>query len=60
MDGYLFALFLPLLFSVLWFMNLVQLLEKLKQNRNIRNQKILGSLWSMCLTLSILLFITIF
>jgi len=60
MDGYLFILFLALLFSVLWFINLAQLLEKLKQNRNIRNQKILGSLWSMCLTLSILLFVTIF
>jgi len=60
MDGYLFILLLALLFSVLWFINLAQLLEKLKQNRNIRNQKILGSLWSMCLTLSILLFVTIF
>jgi len=60
MDGYLFILCLALLFSVLWFINFAQLLEKLKQNRNIRNQKILGSLWSMCLTLSILLFVTIF
>ncbi|MEK5333593.1 MULTISPECIES: hypothetical protein [unclassified Lysinibacillus] len=54
---FLFFIFLPLLFSFLWFMNLVQLLEKLKQNRNIKNQKILGSLWSICFTLSILLFV---
>ncbi|MFJ7406838.1 MULTISPECIES: hypothetical protein [unclassified Lysinibacillus] len=53
----LFFIFLPLLFSFLWFINLVQLLEKLKQNRNIKNQKILGSLWSICFTLSILLFV---
>ncbi|MFJ5764388.1 hypothetical protein ACIP9C_03445 [Lysinibacillus sp. NPDC093210] len=53
----LFLIFLPLLFSFLWFINLVQLLEKLKQNRNIKNQKILGSLWSICFTLSILLFV---
>ncbi|MGN4128213.1 hypothetical protein ACMGD3_24890 [Lysinibacillus sphaericus] len=58
-DLFLFYFFLPLLFSFLWFINLVQLLEKLKQNRDIKNQKILGSLWSICLTFSILLSVSL-
>ncbi|EON70683.1 hypothetical protein [Lysinibacillus sphaericus] len=58
-DLFLFYYFLPLLFSFLWFINLVQLLEKLKQNRDIKNQKILGSLWSICLTFSILLSVSL-
>ncbi|WP_107926190.1 hypothetical protein [Lysinibacillus parviboronicapiens] len=58
-ELFLFYYFLPLLFSFLWFINLVQLLEKLKQNRDIKNQKILGSLWSICLTFSILLSVSL-
>ncbi len=41
-ELFLFYYFLPLLFSFLWFINLVQLLEKLKQNRDIKNQKNTG------------------
>lgn len=44
-----------LLFSVLWFLNLVQLLEKLHQGKNIHNQKILGCVWSACLVLFIII-----
>lgn len=58
-DLFLFYYFLPLLFSLLWFINLVQLLERLKQDRDIKNQKILGSLWSIGLTFSILLSVSI-
>lgn len=49
-----------LLFSVLWFLNLVQLLEKLHQGKNIHNQKILGCVWSACLIFSIFICISIF
>lgn len=45
----------PLVFSILWFLNLVQLLEKLHQGKNIHNQKLLGSVWSACLVLSIII-----
>ncbi|WP_010289704.1 hypothetical protein [Kurthia massiliensis] len=58
-DLFIFYYFLPLLFSLLWFINLVQLLEKLKQDRDIKNQKILGSLWSIGFTFSILLSVSI-
>ena len=58
-DLFIFYYFLPLLFSLLWFINLVPLLEKLKQDRDIKNQKILGSLWSIGFTFSILLSISI-
>jgi len=44
-----------LLFSILWFLNLVQLLEKLHQGKNIHNQKILGCVWSACLVLFIII-----
>ena len=56
----LIIFFLPVIFSFLWFINLVQLLEKLQQNKNCKNQKILGSLWSICLTVSLLLFLIAF
>lgn len=49
-----------LLFSILWFLNLVQLLENLHQGKNIHNQKLLGSVWSACLILSIIICISIF
>ena len=58
-DLFIFYYFLPLLFSLLWFINLVQLLEKLKQDKDIKNQKILGSLWSIGFTFSILLSVSI-
>lgn len=45
----------PLVFSILWFLNLVQLLEKLHQGKNIHNQKLLGCVWSACLVLSIII-----
>lgn len=45
----------PLVFSILWFLNLVQLLEKLHQGKNIHNQKVLGCVWSACLVLSIII-----
>ncbi|WP_339199226.1 hypothetical protein MKY27_07760 [Solibacillus sp. FSL R5-0449] len=45
----------PLVFSILWFLNLVQLLEKLQQGKNIHNQKVLGCVWSACLVLSIII-----
>lgn len=41
--------------SVLWFLNLVQLLEKLKLNKNIKNQKILGALLSFVFTFLLIL-----
>ncbi|BAK16678.1 hypothetical protein SSIL_2255 [Solibacillus silvestris StLB046] len=44
-----------ILFSILWFTNLVQLLEKLHQGKNIHNQKILGCVWSACLTIFIII-----
>lgn len=44
-----------LLFSILWFLNLTQLLEKLHQGKNINNQKILGCVWTACLILSIII-----
>ncbi|MCM3721509.1 hypothetical protein M3166_05610 [Solibacillus isronensis] len=44
-----------LLFSILWFLNLTQLLEKLHQGKNIHNQKILGCVWTACLILSIII-----
>ncbi|GGA24618.1 hypothetical protein [Psychrobacillus lasiicapitis] len=47
-------------FSVLWFLNLVQLLEKLKQGKNIHNQKVLGCLWSAGLTLSMIFAMLVF
>lgn len=47
-------------FSVLWFLNLVQLLEKLKQGKNIHNQKVLGCLWSAGLTFSMIVAIISF
>lgn len=49
-----------LLFSILWFLNLVQLLEKLKQGKDIHNQKILGCVWSVGLTFSLIFSITVF
>ena len=51
---YLFLL-VPIVFSVLWFVNLVQLLEKLKAGRNIHNQKVLGCVWSAAFTLSLIM-----
>ncbi|MEK5185003.1 hypothetical protein [Solibacillus sp. FSL W7-1324] len=45
----------PLVFSILWFLNLVQLLEKLHQGKNIHNQNLLGCVWSACLVLSIII-----
>lgn len=47
-------------FSVLWFLNLVQLLEKLKQGKDIHNQKVLGCVWSVGLTFSIIVAIISF
>ncbi|SES35630.1 hypothetical protein SAMN05518872_108237 [Psychrobacillus sp. OK032] len=47
-------------FSILWFLNLVQLLEKLKQGKDIHNQKILGCVWSVGLTFSLIFAITVF
>ena len=49
-----------LLFSILWFINFVQLLEKLHQGRDIYNQKILGCIWSVGLTFSIIISVSIF
>lgn len=49
-----------LLFSILWFINFVQLLEKLHQGRDIHNQKILGCIWSVGLTFSIIISVSIF
>lgn len=56
----MFYLVASLLFSILWFLNWVQLLEKLHQGKNIHNQKILGCVWSACLILSIIICISIF
>ncbi|GIN20664.1 MAG TPA: hypothetical protein DEO65_02160 [Bacillus bacterium] len=55
MDLFLVYYFLPLLFSILWFLNLVKLLENLKLDKNIQTQKILGCVLSIGLTFSILL-----
>ncbi|SDM89803.1 hypothetical protein SAMN05518871_102511 [Psychrobacillus sp. OK028] len=49
-----------LLFSILWFLNLVQLLEKLKQGKDIHNQKLLGCVWSVGLAFSFICSIAIF
>lgn len=49
----------PIVFSVLWFLNLVQLLEKLKAGRNIHNQKVLGCVWSAGLTFSLMILLAI-
>ncbi|MDF2066820.1 hypothetical protein [Bacillus sp. Cr_A10] len=49
-----------LLFSILWFINLVQLLEKIHQGKNIHNQKLLGCVWSVGLTFSIIISISVF
>ncbi len=38
-------LVLPAL-GVVWFLNLVTLMEKLHKGKSIKNQKILGSLWT--------------
>lgn len=48
------------LFSILWFLNLVQLLEKLNQGKDIHNQKILGCLWSVGFTFSLVISIAVF
>lgn len=48
------------LFSVLWFLNLVQLLEKLKLGKDIHNQKVLGCVWSVGLTFSLICSMAIF
>lgn len=58
-DLFFYYYFFPLLFSLLWFINLVQLMEKLKKDRDIKNQKILGSLWSIGFTFSVLLSISL-
>lgn len=47
-------------FSILWFLNLVQLLEKLKRGKDIHNQKILGCVWSVGLTFSFIISIATF
>ncbi|MDI2588495.1 hypothetical protein OR571_15575 [Psychrobacillus sp. NEAU-3TGS] len=47
-------------FSVLWFLNLAQLLEKLKQGKDIHNQKVLGCVWSVGLTFSMIVAIISF
>lgn len=49
-----------LLFSILWFINLVQFLEKIHQGKNIHNQKLLGCVWSVGLTFSIIISISVF
>lgn len=56
---FLYFLAVPL-FSILWFLNLVQLLEKLKSGKDIQNQKVLGCVWSVGLTFSLIFSITIF
>lgn len=39
--------------AVLWFLNLVSLLKKIKENRNYKNEKILGAVYSFFLALPI-------
>jgi len=39
--------------AVLWFLNLVSLLNKIKENRNYKNEKILGAVYSFFLALPI-------
>ncbi|PYF05186.1 hypothetical protein BJ095_1183 [Ureibacillus chungkukjangi] len=43
---------IPTVFSILWFYNLVQLIDKVKQGKSYHNQKILGCAWSAGFTLS--------
>ena len=45
-------LIIPMI-AVLWFLNLVSLLNKIKENRNYKNEKILGAVYSFFLTLPI-------
>ena len=45
-------LLIPMI-AVLWFLNLVSLLNKIKENRNYKNEKILGAVYSFFLALSI-------
>jgi len=45
-------LLIPMI-AVLWFLNLVSLLNKIKENRNYKNEKILGAVYSFFLALPI-------
>lgn len=45
-------LLIPMI-AVLWFLNLVSLLNKIKENRNYKNEKILGAVYSFLLALPI-------
>lgn len=48
------------LFAILWFLNLVRLLEKLKLGKDIHNQKVLGCVWSVGFTFSLICTIVVF
>jgi len=58
MEFYYFVA--ALFFSIVWFLNLVHLLEKLKQGKDIYKQKILGCVWSVGLTFSLICSIAVF
>lgn len=45
--------------AVIWFLNLVNLLEKLKNNKNPHNQKILGAVWSFVFTMLLIISFTV-
>ena len=47
-------LLIPMI-AVLWFLNLVSLLNKIKENRNYKNEKILGAVHSFFLVLPIVI-----
>ncbi|QCR32341.1 hypothetical protein [Lysinibacillus sp. SGAir0095] len=49
-----FIFIVPTIFSILWFYNLVQLIEKVKEGKGYHNQKILGCAWSAGFTVSLI------
>jgi RsiW-degrading membrane proteinase PrsW (M82 family) len=50
----LYILFVIPVLGVLWFLNLVSLLKKIKADRNHKNETILGAVYSFFLALPIM------
>ena len=50
-----YLLFLYPVIAVLWFLNLVKLLEKMKDGKNNHNQKLLGAVYSFLLSVPVIM-----